>query len=62
MQIKMIKLIGFLQQRTAAGGNPVLELEKVGIKAAMDLLQSNSTDVTETAITDQLSESSSKNA
>ncbi|XP_065071598.1 adhesion G-protein coupled receptor D1-like [Rhopilema esculentum] len=39
-------------QNTAAGANPVLELEKVGLKAARDLLNSNQTDITETVQTD----------
>jgi len=41
-------------KKIAAGGNPVFELENVGLKAAMDLLKSSSSDVTETAITDSM--------
>ena len=51
----MIKHVCLFQQKIAAGGNPVFELENVGLKAAMDLLKSSSSDVTETVITDFIS-------
>ena len=55
MYFKVIKHVCLFQQKIAAGGNPVFELENVGLKAAMDLLKSSSSDVTETAITDSMS-------
>ena len=57
MQIKVIKVVCLFQQKTAAGGNPVVELENVGLKAAMDLLKCNLSDVTETVTTDFISKS-----